>query len=44
MRAYDAAPEIEKRVLKLRADGNGIHAIRRQLGIGASAVQRILAQ
>ena len=27
-----------------RADGNGIHAIRRQLGIGASAVQRILAQ
>jgi DNA invertase Pin-like site-specific DNA recombinase len=36
--------EVEKRVLSLRARGKGIHAIRRELGIGASAVQRILAQ
>jgi DNA invertase Pin-like site-specific DNA recombinase len=37
-----ASPTIEAQVLKLRADGMGIVAIGRRLGIGTSVVQRIV--
>jgi DNA invertase Pin-like site-specific DNA recombinase len=36
-------PELEGRILALRAQGKGIHAIRKALGVGCSVVQRVLA-
>jgi DNA invertase Pin-like site-specific DNA recombinase len=36
-------PAIEARILKLRADGDGILKIGRKLGIGTSVVQRVVA-
>ena len=38
------APRLEERILKLRKGGMGILKIGRQLHIGTSAVQRVLAQ
>jgi DNA invertase Pin-like site-specific DNA recombinase len=37
-------PSVEARIVALRAKGDGIHKIRRKLGIGASVVQRVFKQ
>ena len=37
-------PSIEARILELRDKGDGIHMIRKKLGIGASVVQRIFKE
>jgi DNA invertase Pin-like site-specific DNA recombinase len=37
-------PSVEARILELRAKGDGIHKIRRTLGIGTSFVQRVFNQ
>src|SRR5437762_3248246 len=37
-------PSIQARVLELRDKGDGIHKIRKKLGIGASVVQRIFKE
>jgi DNA invertase Pin-like site-specific DNA recombinase len=37
-------PSVEAQIVALRAKGDGIHKIRRKLGIGASVVQRIFKQ
>ena len=34
-------PSVEARIVELRANGDGIHKIRRKLGIGTSVVQRV---
>jgi DNA invertase Pin-like site-specific DNA recombinase len=34
-------PSLEARIVELRANGDGIHKIRRKLGIGTSVVQRV---
>src|SRR3954467_10092160 len=35
---------VEARILELKAQGDGVHKIRKKLGIGASVVQRVLSQ
>jgi DNA invertase Pin-like site-specific DNA recombinase len=37
-------PSVEAQIVALRAKGDGIHKIRRKLGIGASVVQRVFKQ
>ena len=37
-------PSVEAQIVALRVKGDGIHKIRRKLGIGASVVQRIFKQ
>jgi hypothetical protein len=37
------APDVEKRIQRLRSKGHGILKIARELGVGTSAVQRVLA-
>lgn len=37
-------PETEQAILRLRAQGMGIHAIRKALAVGASTVQRVLSR
>jgi len=37
-------PSVEARILELRAEGHGIHRIRKTLGLGTSVVQRVFNQ
>src|SRR5256885_7775734 len=37
-------PSVEARILELRDKGDGIHMIRKKLGIGASVIQRIFKE
>ena len=37
-------PSVEAQIVALRAKGDGIHKIRRKLGIGASVVQRVFEE
>jgi DNA invertase Pin-like site-specific DNA recombinase len=37
-------PSIEAQIVALRAKGDGIHKIRRKLGVGTSVVQRVFKQ
>jgi DNA invertase Pin-like site-specific DNA recombinase len=37
-------PSVEARILELRAEGHGIHRIRKTLGVGTSVVQRVFNQ
>jgi DNA invertase Pin-like site-specific DNA recombinase len=37
-------PSVEARIVELRANGDGIHKIRRKLGIGTSVVQRVFKE
>jgi DNA invertase Pin-like site-specific DNA recombinase len=37
-------PSVEARIVELRTKGDGIHKIRRKLGIGTSVVQRVFKQ
>jgi DNA invertase Pin-like site-specific DNA recombinase len=37
-------PSVEARIVELRANGDGIHKIRKKLGIGTSVVQRVFKE
>lgn len=37
-------PSVEARIIELRAKGDGIHKIRRKLGVGTSVVQRVFKE
>jgi DNA invertase Pin-like site-specific DNA recombinase len=37
-------PSVEARIRELRAQGDGVHKIRKKLGIGASVVQRVFRE
>jgi DNA invertase Pin-like site-specific DNA recombinase len=36
-------PDVEARIRALRQSGMGVHSIRRELGVGVSAIQRVLS-